>query len=61
MGKFDKSINFAKCTVNYVWIFTVLKNIKEENKSQHKWIKAWIGKDFIKIYKFMCEKHVQEF
>lgn len=36
MGKFDKSINFAKCTVNYVWIFTVLKNIKEENKSQHK-------------------------
>lgn len=36
MGKFDKSINFAKCTVNYVWIFTVLKNIEEENKSQHK-------------------------
>lgn len=36
MGKFDKSINFAKCTVNYVWIFTVLKNIKEENKSKHK-------------------------
>lgn len=38
MGKFDKSINFAKCTVNYVWIFTVhvLKDIKEKNKSKHK-------------------------
>lgn len=30
MGKFDKSINFAKCTVNYVWIFTVLKDIKKK-------------------------------
>lgn len=36
MGKFDKSINFAKCTVNYVWIFTVLNDIKEKNKSKHK-------------------------
>lgn len=36
MGKFDKSINFVKCTVNYVWIFTVLKDMKEKNKSKHK-------------------------
>lgn len=36
MGKFDKSINFAKCTVNYVWIFSVLKDIKEKNKSKYK-------------------------
>lgn len=36
MGKFDKLIKFVKCIVNYVWIFTVLKDIKEKNKSKYK-------------------------
>lgn len=36
MGKFDKLINFVKCIVNYVWIFTVLKDIKEKSKSKYK-------------------------
>lgn len=36
MGKFDMLIKFVKCIVNYVWIFTVLKDIKEKSKSKYK-------------------------